>query len=94
MLFRPVMPMTESSETPSIQYPCSWTYAVIGEAERDVRAAVEAVMGQRDHRVAFSKQSAQGKYTSLHVELTVTSEQDRNDLFVALQKQPGVRTVI
>lgn len=84
----------ETPEQPRVHYPCPWTYAIIGMDEEDVRLAVGRIVGGRPHQLKFSKRSAGGKYYSLHLELEVTSEEDRNQIFVALQNDPKIKTVL
>ena len=79
---------------PLIEYPCPWTYAIIGFDEEDLRMAIGRIVAGRPHHLIFSKKSATGKYYSLHLELEVTSEEDRNQIFVALQNDPNVKTVL
>ena len=81
-------------EPPLIEYPRPWTYAIIGWDEEDVRLVVGRVVGQRPHQLHFSKRSPGGKYYSLHLELEVASEEDRNAIFVALQNDPKIKTVL
>jgi len=81
-------------QRPEIQYPCRWTYAVIGLDEEDLRMAIAAVVRRREHRLSFSRHSAHKKYCSLHLELTVENEADRNRLFVSLKNQPSVKMVL
>jgi len=79
---------------PLVEYPCWWTYAVIGADEEDLRQAIGDVAKGLRHRVDFSKQSAQKRYVSLHVEIWVRSKEERNRLFRAFQSHSGVRLVI
>lgn len=79
---------------PHIQYPCPWTYTLIGLDEEDMLLHIGSVLKGRPHKVQYSKRSAQGKYHSLHVELQVESEEDRNHIFNELKKHPGIRMIL
>ena len=81
-------------DKPIIEYPCAWTYAIIGWDEEDLRLAVGRIVAGRPHELKFSKRSAGGKYSSLHLEMFVNSEADRNQIFVALQNDPKIKTVL
>jgi putative lipoic acid-binding regulatory protein len=81
-------------EKPHIEYPCWWTYAIMGKDEEDLRLAVGEVTKGVPHRVAFSKMSAQKRYVSLHVEIHVASEEERDRLFQAFKSHPRVRAVL
>ena len=89
--------MTEDpfeGKTPEIAYPCVWGFRVMGEDEPSMRAAVTAVMGRLEYEVKFGNRTAQGRYCSLHLSLTVHDEQHRNDIFAALAAHPSIRFVL
>ena len=77
-----------------IDYPCWWTYAILGSDEEDLRLAAGDIARGLRHRVSFSKLSGQKRYASLHVDIWVESEADRNRLFQAFQSDSRVRLVI
>ncbi|MHB8771626.1 MAG: HP0495 family protein [Syntrophales bacterium] len=79
---------------PHIDYPCRWTYKVIGRSREDLRGAVAEVIGQREHTVAFSRSSAGGAYHCLNVTLTVEYEADRLDLYHRLCGHPSIQIVM
>jgi len=79
---------------PHIDYPCWWTYAIMGADEEDLRLAAGEVAKSRPHRVAFSKLSAHKRYASLHVEIHVASEEERNLFFQAFKDHPRVKFVL
>jgi len=81
-------------DRPHIEYPCWWDYTLIGPDEENLRLAIGELARGREHRVAFSKLSAQKRYASLHVDIWVTAEEDRNRLFQAFQAHPAVKIVI
>lgn len=84
----------QSPERPEIEYPCTWTYQVIGSDEAGLRAAVAALLGAREHRLEAGQQSSGGKYSSVKLELEVADEGERNALFAALTEIAGVRLVL
>ncbi len=77
-----------------VEYPCWWTYAVIGPDEEGLRLAVGAITRGTEHRVSFSKESSQKRYVSLHIDIWVTSEEHRNELFQAFKEHPQVKMVL
>lgn len=77
-----------------LEYPCPWEYKVIGTDEGMLRQAVTEVIGLREHTVSLSNASSRGKYRSLRIELVVTSEQQRTDIFHALRAHPDVIMVL
>jgi uncharacterized protein len=82
------------SERPLIEYPCSWTYAVIGIDEEELRLVIGSTLRGRRHKVTFSRLSRGKKYTAMHIELRVESEEDRDALFQAFQSHPKVKYVL
>jgi len=81
-------------DKPKITYPCLWTFAVIGTSEDELRTAIRQVVGSRKHTAHFSKKSEHGKYCSLHMEMTVMSETDRNYIFEGLKSKPQIKMVL
>ncbi len=47
-----------------------------------------------EHRVAFSKLSAKKNYASIHVDIFVASEEERDRYFEAFKDHPRVKYVI
>lgn len=81
-------------EEPHIEYPCWWEYALIGPDEEGLRLAIGAITRGKKHRVAFSKESRHKRYVSLHVEVWVDSEEERNAVFQEFKSHPQVKMVL
>jgi len=81
-------------EHPKIKYPCWWTYALIGPDEEELRLVVGALTKNSKHHVKFSNESEHKRYVSLHVEVWVADEDERNHLFNAFKAHPHVRMVL
>ncbi len=81
-------------ESGGIVYPCQWSYRVIGGDREGVRQAVEAILGEREFLLYYSKASSGGKYHSWSVDLVVGDEEERNALFARLKSHPAVVMVI
>lgn len=80
---------------PMLTYPLEWEYRVIGADEIQVRAAIARVMGARVHVVAESGvKSRAGRWVSVHVDLVVQTEQERDQLHADLVADPAVRMVM
>jgi len=77
-----------------LEYPCRWTYKVIGSVAHDVRGAIAEVLGERDHTLALSNNSRSGRYLSFRVELIVDSEAQRLDLYEALSQHRAIKIVL
>lgn len=92
----------ELNGKPEIEYPCPWTYKVIGADENDLRRAVKVMLdvcldrasGDRAWELSRSRTSSGGKYISLNLTLTVESEEERNALYDGLKDCPEIVMVI
>ncbi|MDJ0989944.1 MAG: DUF493 domain-containing protein [Desulfobacterales bacterium] len=80
--------------TPQITYPCRWSFTLIGTDETAMRAAAAECLGTNAYRLNPSRQSRSGKYTSLHLDTEVSSEDERNRLFTALKAHAAVKMVL
>ncbi|NLX18841.1 MAG: DUF493 domain-containing protein [Desulfobulbus sp.] len=79
---------------PDIQYPCRWQYRLIGEERTTILQAVQAVVNLEACTVSDGNVSSGGRYLSVNVELTVTSEEDRLDLYNRFAADPAIRMVL
>ena len=85
---------SEKQPRPVLAYPLEWEYRVIGAAEPEVRAAIARVMGARPHSVKAARKSREGRWVSVHVELVVQTEHERDQLHRDLLADPAVRLVM
>ncbi len=81
-------------KTPQIDYPGWWTYALVGTDEEDLRRVIGEIAKGANHRVKFSKWSAAKRYASLHVEIQVASQEERDRFFESFKTHPRVKYVI
>ena len=63
-------------DKPEIDYPCEWTYKILGRAEEELRSAVEEIV-QEEYSLQHSNTSKNGNYLSLELVLTVRTEEER-----------------
>jgi len=77
-----------------MKYPCIWTYTIIGQDEEDLRLLAGEVAKGTPHHVKFSKLSEGKRYASMHVDIEVASEEERNRYFKAFQSDPRVKYVL
>ena len=66
-------------QTPEIEYPAEWTFKVVGRSVEILEIAVSTHVA-REYELRASKTSRTGKYVSLELILTVTSDEDRRTL--------------
>lgn len=81
-------------DKPEIEYPCAWTFKIIGQDEGLLRKAVIETLKSRDHTVNNSNSSSGGKYISLSLTVTVDNETDRNDIYNSLQSEPTIKMIL
>ena len=77
-----------------IDYPCEWTYTIIGLDEESLKVAVSEIITDRKYSISFSKKSKKGKYTSLNIKTMVLDEAERNSIYRSLQAGPKIKIVI
>jgi len=77
-----------------LAYPCRWSFKVIGEDEYRMRLAVAAVVGAVDYDLSLSNTSRTGRWRSLLLTLTVTSDEERHAIGERLHRHDDVRMVL
>lgn len=82
------------NKKPIIDYPCRWVYKIIGFDEIDIRLAIADIVGQREHDVVLSNRSTSGKYCCLNLELTVSDEIDRVQIYEALRSHRATQIIL
>jgi len=94
--------MTNESERLALEYPCRWTFKVVGNDEADLRRAVMVMLtvcldsdsGDRPYELGLSRTSSGGKYVSLNLTLESRSETERDSLHAGLKDCPEVLMVL
>ena len=82
-------------ETPLIQYPCEWSYKVIGKDPEEIKAAIHEILGDAsDYSISPSKESRSGKYLSYNVDTVVSDEETRNRYFMGLKAHSSIIMVL
>lgn len=77
-----------------LEYPCLWTYTVIGSIHDDVRRAIADVVGDADHSLAFSHSSKTGRYLSLTLQMVVHNDAQRVGIYHSLCNQRAIKLVL
>ncbi|MCK9196355.1 MAG: DUF493 domain-containing protein [Syntrophales bacterium] len=77
-----------------INYPCPWSYQIIGADEDSLRRAVAEIIQDRTYRMVLSRSSEKGKYRSFQLEIVVESEGHRLAVYEALRAHPAVKIVL
>lgn len=84
----------EKGRIPAIEYPCRWSYRIIGSDEKALREAISECVKGTDHQVSLSKSSSNGRYISLNLEAIVYSEEARLEIYHFLAGQSSVKIVL
>ncbi len=79
---------------PEIEYPCPWTYKVIGADPLRMSLAIEDLLQERPFELSESNRSETGKYVSLNLVLTVADESDRQQIYRDLQQVAAIKIIL
>lgn len=78
----------------NLEYPCAWTYKIIGSDRREMEKALGEILPRESCSVSFSRRSAAGKYLCLNVEVVLESETHRRAVYEGLLAHPAIRMVL
>jgi len=79
---------------PEIEYPCDWSYKLIGTDKEALQTCVFDTVGERPYTTKEGNSSSKGKFHTLNMTCKVESEKDRNDIFKAFSDHDDVKMVI
>jgi putative lipoic acid-binding regulatory protein len=77
-----------------IDYPCSWSYRIIGADVQSLESAVSEILGERKYTIVPSNSSSGGKYHALKLSLTVLNEDERLFIFQQLKENDAIKFVL
>jgi len=83
-----------NKEKLELNYPCKWTYKVIGKSETEIKKAVKETLDQREYSLKTSNSSKKGKFLSFTLELLVHNDDDRKTLYDVLCKHNKINMVL
>ena len=81
-------------QQPEIEYPCRWSYRIIGTSDEAIRAAVVEVVGDTEHALHASNESRGGKYVSLRLTLTVVDDDHRLRIYRRISRAECVKMIL
>ena len=84
----------QSSEQPEIEYPCIWTYTVIGQDCSLLKEAIVSACAPLAVKISHSHTSSKGKYHSLHAEIEVPCEEVRLRIYQTLKTSLAVKIIL
>ncbi|GAB4287628.1 MAG: hypothetical protein Kow0098_04450 [Ignavibacteriaceae bacterium] len=79
---------------PEIDYPCSWSYKIIGSDVNEMLEAIESACSGMNYDVTPSNISRKGNYYSLNLTLVVPNEVVRDLIYENLQNSPSTKFVL
>lgn len=88
------MVFNQENKKPQIDYPCKWSYKIIGLSVDDMITAVEEIVINLEYDLTPSNISKKGKYFSLNITVVVPSEVVRDLIFQNLNKHPAIKYVM
>jgi putative lipoic acid-binding regulatory protein len=88
------MKSNNQKDNPDIDYPCRWTYKVIGFDEDLLRRTIAGILTDQPYRITVSHSSKTGKYICLNLLTEVSNEKNRIATYEALRNHPAVKIVL
>jgi putative lipoic acid-binding regulatory protein len=86
--------INDSKEKLKLEYPCGWSYKLIGYEKEAIKRAIHDVIVKKEHKLTDSNSSRSGKYVSMNLDLVVTNEDERNFIFQALKEHQNIKMVL
>ena len=86
--------LNDSTQKLELEYPCSWSYKLIGHEKEAMQKAIHDVIDKREHNLTHSNASKTGKYISLNLDLLVHNEDDRSFIYEALKAHQNIKMVL
>ena len=86
--------LRESPDRPDIEYPCTWTYTVIGEDCSLLKDTIVSACAPLPVKITHAHSSSKGKYHSLHAELEVPDEKARLQIYAKLKESLSVKIIL
>ena len=86
--------INDSEKKLVLEYPCSWSYKLIGHEKEAIQKAIHDVILQREHSLDHSNNSKTGKYVSMNLELVIQNEDERNFIYEALKAHQHIKMVL
>ena len=77
-----------------LEYPCNWCYKIVLLNEKNAKKIASTILEDRDHKVTNSKTSSKGKFKSYNIDLTVHSDEDREDLHKKFHAHKDIKMVV
>jgi len=83
-----------TKEKPEINYPCQWSFTVIGRDKDKVEGAIKDILQDKEHSCKFSKSSKNGKFNSYSAKCQVDSQEQRDEIYKTFSKHSDIDYVM
>lgn len=77
-----------------IEYPCEWTYKIIGTSDKKIKTAVDEIMDKKKYKLTLSNRSSKGKFVSFTLKTKVDDESNRLKIFELLTQHKNINRVL
>ena len=84
----------ECKTRPDIDYPCQWSYKIIGRDKDKLLACIKEIMGNKRYTCSVGNVSKTGKFTTYNTSCKVEDETERNKIFKYFEDHAAVEMVI
>ena len=85
--------MLDPNKRPEIEYPCEWSYKIIGNNLEKMLEAIENAVSGLTYDVTPSNISKNGNYYSLNLSLIVPNEVVRDIIYQKLDTSDSIKIV-
>lgn len=79
---------------PEIKYPCLWEYKIFGKDQDRMRRAVEGMLVGGGYELSLSRSSSHKKYFSMNLVIEVLNDEDRQEIYKALNAHEDIILVL
>ena len=86
--------INDSQKKVALDYPCTWSYKLIGHQKEAIKKAIHDVILERAHTLNHSNNSKTGKYVSMNLDLIIQNEDERNFIYEALKAHQNIKMVL
>lgn len=89
-----MMNLNDINKKAKIDFPCEWSYKVIGADKKLLELAIEEVLSNYPFKIVKITPSSKGNYTSLTIKLTVLNHDEIETHFKRLSDHEHVKIVL
>jgi len=82
------------AKKPVIEYPCKWSYKLIGRVHELIEEEVKTALGEKEYELRVANRSKTGKFISLELSVEVHHEEERLRYFDYFCKSQVIMQVL